>query len=66
MPYEYFSDEDRLREWLTLDKNLEEFQRFLKRNIYDCTDHEDYITVKGGSRKMHELSAKEILLYKED
>lgn len=66
MPYEYFSDEDHLKEWLTVDKNPTEFEAFLKKNIYDCRSHEDYINLHGGSQKMRDLRAKELLLYKED
>ncbi len=66
MPYEYFSDEDHLKEWLTVDKDPEKFDEFLQRNIYNCENHEDYVAVNGGSKKMRELRAKELLLYKED
>jgi glutaconate CoA-transferase, subunit A len=66
MPYEYFSDEDHLKEWLSVDRDVDQFNEFLKRNIYDCKDHEDYINVNGGSRKMRDLRAKELLLFKED
>lgn len=66
MPYEYFSDEDHLREWLTVEKNSEDFKAFLEKNIYGCRDHEEYIGKNGGSRKMRDLRAKEMLLFKED
>ena len=66
MPYEYFSDEDHLKEWLTIDKDPKAFEDFIKRNIYDCETHEDYINVNGGSGKMKDLRAKELLLFKED
>ena len=66
MPYEYFSDEDHLREWLTVEKDSEKFKDFLNRNIYGCADHEEYIALNGGSRKMRELRAKEMLIYREE
>lgn len=65
MPYEYFSDEDHLREWLTVEKDSDQFKAFLQRNIYECSDHEEYVARNGGSKKMRELRAKEMLLYKE-
>ena len=65
MPYEYFSDEEHLKEWLTVERDSEKFQEFLKRNVYECKDHEEYIRRNGGSEKMRELRAKEILLDKE-
>lgn len=66
MPYDYFSDEDHLNEWLTVEKDPDKFKDFLDRNIYGCKDHEEYIRLNGGSAKMRELRAKELLLYKED
>ncbi len=66
MPYEYFSDEDHLKEWMTVEKNPEEFEKFLKNNIFDCKDHEDYVNRNGGLKKMKDLRAKEMLLFKEN
>ncbi|MBU3917828.1 CoA transferase subunit A [bacterium] len=66
MPYEYFSDEEHLKEWLTVDRDPEKFKEFIQRNIYDCDNHEDYINLNGGSKKMRDLRAKELLLFKED
>ena len=54
--------EEHLKEWLTVDKDLDQFNAFLKRNIFDCKDQEDNIAVNGGSKKMRELRAKEIVL----
>ncbi len=65
MPYEYFSDEDHLREWLTADKDPEVFKEFIQRNIYDCEDHFDYINRNGGLKRMQELRHKELLLPEE-
>ena len=66
MPYEYFSDETHLKEWLTVDKNPAEFAEFIKRSIYDCEDHDAYIAANGGVRKMRDLRAQELLLKNED
>ncbi|MCG8333735.1 MAG: CoA transferase subunit A [Proteobacteria bacterium] len=66
MPYEYFSDEVHLKEWLTTDKDPGAFDNFIKRNIYECENHEDYINLNGGSKKMRDLRAKEMLLFRED
>ncbi len=66
MPYEYFSDEEHLKEWLTVDKDPDVFRDFIKRNIFECENHEDYIILNGGSRKMRDLRAKEMMLFKED
>ena len=65
MPYEYFSDEEHLREWLNVQKDPEEFRRFLARNIYECPDHYEYIRRNGGIEKMNRLRQKELLLHRE-
>lgn len=66
MPYEYFSDEAHLKEWLTVEKDPEKFAEFLSRNIYDCVDHFQYIERNGGLNKMRELRTTEFLLHKEE
>lgn len=66
MPYEYFSDEDHLKEWMSVEKDADMFKDFLNRNIYGCADHEEYVGLNGGLKKMRELRAKEMLIYKEE
>jgi len=65
MAYEYFSDEEHLREWLNVQKDPEEFRGFLARNIYECPDHYEYIRRNGGIEKMNKLRQKELLLHRE-
>ena len=62
MPYEYFSDEDHLKEWLSVEKQPEQFKEFLDRYIFKCKDHEEYVMKNGGLKKMQALRAKELLL----
>jgi glutaconate CoA-transferase, subunit A len=62
MPYEYFSDEDHLKEWLNAEKTPETFEVFLAKHIFDCKDHEDYLHQNGGLKKIQELRAKELYL----
>ncbi len=66
MPGEYFSDEDHLKEWMTLEKNPEKFDCFLKDNIYNCKNFEEYIQKNGGISRMKQLRRKELLLPEED
>lgn len=66
MPGEYFSDEDHLKEWMTVEKDAAAFADFLKRNIYDCPDHEAYLNRNGGLKQIMKLRSKELLLTKED
>ena len=65
MAYEYFSDEEHLREWLSVQKDPAEFRKFLSRNIYECPDHYEYIRRNGGIEKMNKLRQKELLLHRE-
>jgi len=62
MPYEYFSDEAHLMEWLTVEKDPEVFEKFLEKNIFNCETHFDYIRENGGMEKMWKLRAKELLI----
>ena len=39
MPYEYFSDEEHLREWLTVEKDPDEFKKFLDKNIFKAVSY---------------------------
>jgi glutaconate CoA-transferase subunit A len=66
MPYEYFSDEEHLKEWLTVEKDPEAFKAFLQENIYGCKEHEDYVNRNGGIKKILELRAKELMLSGEE
>ena len=65
MPYEYFSDEDHIKEWMKVQRDADEFEAFLKKNIFDCRDHYDYIERNGGIHKLNALRQKEFLLHKE-
>lgn len=61
MAYEYFSDEEHLKEWLTVEENPEEFKKFLDRNIYNVKDFSEYLELQGGAKKMKALRDKEYL-----
>jgi len=62
MPYEYFSDEGHLREWLTVEKDPDEFKKFLDKNIYNVSDFTEYVELNGGIKKMQELRDQEFLV----
>jgi glutaconate CoA-transferase, subunit A len=65
MPYEYFSDEEHLSEWIDVQHDQAQFELFLQRNIHDCPDHSTYIQINGGSNKLNELRDRELLLNEE-
>ena len=55
MPGDYFSDEEHIAEWLTVENDEEKFQEFLHKNIYSCSDFNEYIAKNGGIDKMRKL-----------
>ena len=65
MPYEYFSDEKHLKEWLTVEKDEKQFEEFIEKNIYSCKDNEEYIMKNGGIKNMVKLRNLELLLERE-
>jgi glutaconate CoA-transferase subunit A len=61
MPYEYFSDEEHLREWLAADSKPETLKPFLDRYIYGTKDFGEYLELCGGEAKMEALRRLEFL-----
>ncbi len=65
MPYEYFSDEVHLKDWLDAENDPEKLAVFLQKNIYGCEDFSDYIQVNGGMKRLQELRHLELLIKSE-
>lgn len=65
MPYEYFSDEAHIKEWMTAEKDPEEFKLFLDKNLYGCENHEQYIMKNGGFANMNKLRELEFMISRE-
>ncbi len=61
MPYEYFSDEDHLREWLAADSKPETLRPFLDKYIYGTADFGAYLRLCGGEARMEQLRKLEFL-----
>lgn len=61
MPYEYFSDEEHLAEWLEAEKDEATLAAFLDKYIYGTKNFEEYLALKGGEKRMAELMALEPL-----
>jgi len=61
MPFEYFSDERHLTEWVDAEKDEECFAGFLDHYIYGVPDFETYITLAAGADRLAELRSLEIL-----
>jgi glutaconate CoA-transferase subunit A len=62
MPGEYFSDEDHLRRWLEVEKEIDGFKRFLDEFIFGVADFGAYLNKCGGLPRMQELRRQELLL----
>lgn len=65
MPGEYFSDEEHLRQWLEVEKDEVEFDRFLHTYVYNVPDFESYLALSGGVERIKELRTQEFLVPKE-
>lgn len=64
MAYEYFSDEEHLREWMKLDGDPEKLDEFLNRYIYGVKDFNGYLEAIGGIARLQELRNQENLVEK--
>jgi glutaconate CoA-transferase subunit A len=62
MPYEYCSDENHLKEWMAVEKDVDGFNRFLDAYIYGTKDFGEYLQKCGGLERMQELRRQEFLL----
>lgn len=62
MPYEYFSDEEHLKQWLEAEKDPEGFAQFLDHHIYGVADFDEYLQLCGGLKRMRELRDQECLV----
>ncbi|MEW6032522.1 MAG: CoA-transferase [Bacillota bacterium] len=62
MPYEYYSDERHLREWLDAEENEEVLKAFLDRYIYGVSCFSEYLDLCGGIERLRELRAEELCL----
>jgi glutaconate CoA-transferase, subunit A len=61
MPYEYFSDEEHLSEWIEAEQSEATLAVFLDKYIYGTRTFEDYLALKGGPARLAELQALEPL-----
>ncbi len=65
MPYEYFSDEPHLKEWLRVENEPDEYSRFVEEYIYGCKNHGEYVDKCGGRARMMELRRIELNIDRE-
>jgi glutaconate CoA-transferase subunit A len=55
MPYEYYSDEKHLAEWMQAEKDPATLDPFLNKYIYGTRDFKEYLELCGGRKRMAEL-----------
>lgn len=60
MPYEYSSDEEHLKEWLTVEQDEAAYQAFVDTYLYSCANHAEYIAKRGGAALMRKLRLEEV------
>lgn len=65
MPGEYFSDEEHLREWLTVEEDEHDFERFLHKYIYGVSTFADYLEACGAYSRLPKLRKLELFYRKQ-
>ena len=60
MAYEYYSDEEHLREWLTEERDPETHRQFLDRILFGVKDFDEYLDICGGRARLDELRRQEL------
>ena len=61
MPYEYFSDEDHLRQWLLAEADPSAHRDFLNRFLFGVRDFSECVELCGGSARLLELRNEELM-----
>ena len=61
MPYEYYSDEEHIRQWLAVEEDLDEYRRFLDHHIFEVSDHQESGRRAGGLDRLEELRRLEFM-----
>ena len=60
MPYEYYSDEEHLRQWLTAEEEMTTYLPFLERHLFGVRDFAEYLERCGGRARLEELRRQEL------
>ncbi len=64
MPYEYFSDERHLRDWLDAEADMGLYRAFLDKHLFGVKDFNEYLEVCGGLARLQQLRQEEFLLHR--
>ena len=60
MPYEYFSDERHIRQWLEAEADPNTHLQFLNDHLFGPRDFTEYLELCGGTARMEELRREEL------
>lgn len=60
MPYEYYSDEKHIRQWLQVEKDPTEHLQFLEKYIFSVGAFSEYLELCGGQPRLDELRDEEL------
>jgi glutaconate CoA-transferase subunit A len=61
MAYEYFSDEDHLRQWLAAERELPNYLEWMRKYLWEPGDFTEYLELCGGLRRIEQLRQQEFL-----
>jgi len=62
MPYEYFSDEVHLQQWLEAEEDPARYQQFIANYLFGVKDFNEYLQLCGGLERLRQLRQQEFLL----
>ena len=60
MPYEYYSDEEHLKQWLQEEADPMTHRQFVDKYLFDVSDFDEYLERCGGLRRLRELRRQEL------
>jgi len=60
MPYEYYSDETHIREWLDVERDVERYLEFVNRLIFSSTTFDEYLDRCGARDRIADLQQQEL------
>lgn len=60
MPYEYFSDETHLQQWLEVERDPAAHREFLQQMVFGVADFNEYLQVSGGADRLPGLHEEEL------
>lgn len=60
MPYEYYSDETHIKEWLEIERDPAEYFDFVSRLIFNTADFDEYLDASGARDRLPQLRELEL------